>query len=406
MKDKRLYLETDNPSDSVLLDRGRVQALGVARPPNAARLDCRSGRIQPGFVNAHTHLYSGLAPLGMPEPESPPRNFVEILERVWWRLDRALDERSLRAAARYYIAEALLRGTTTVVDHHESPHFIEGSLDVLANACEELGMRALLCYGATERNGGRREAERGLGECRRFIAANQREQVRALVGVHAAFTVSDDTIREAGALCRETRNVAHVHVAEDKADVDDALQRGYRGPLERLMELDALPPGSVLAHGVHLSEEQVERAAGERFWLVQNPRSNQGNRVGYPQALSASHRVALGTDGYPSDMLAEETALLDLSQARDEVEKKAARNRLEAGQGLLCERFGAIFGLPSEGTVADLIVIDETQTLPRHVIVDGRPVVRDGVLQTAEIDDVRDEARQEAERLWERMKRI
>src|SRR3989339_156222 len=128
-----------------------------------------------GLVNAHTHLYSGLAPLGMPveqgfSPAPPveqgfsPAPFLKILQRVWWRLDRALDDRSLRAAANLYVAEALLHGTTVVVDHHESPHFIEGSLDVLADACQSLGMRSLLCYGATERNGGREEALRGLEE--------------------------------------------------------------------------------------------------------------------------------------------------------------------------------------------------------------------------------------------------
>ena len=136
-----------------------------------------------GFVNAHTHVYSGLAPFGMPAPAERPGNFVQILERVWWRLDRALDAASLRAAARWYVAEALLRGTTMLVDHHESPNFIEGSLDVIADACASLGMRALLCYGATERNGGREEARRGLAECARFVRENQRPHIRGLIGL-------------------------------------------------------------------------------------------------------------------------------------------------------------------------------------------------------------------------------
>ena len=134
----------------------------------------------------------------------------------------AIDEASLRAAARLYVAEALLHGTTTLVDHHESPRLIEGSLDVLADACHELGARALLCYGATERNGGRDEASRGLTECRRFIETNSRPLVRGVVGLHASFTVSDETLREAAALCRELDSVVHVHLAEDRADVEDA----------------------------------------------------------------------------------------------------------------------------------------------------------------------------------------
>ncbi len=147
-----------------------------------------------GFVNAHTHLYSGLAPLGMPAPDRAPENFPEILERIWWRLDRALDARALRASARYYVAHALRLGTVALIDHHESPAFIEGSLDVLADACQALGMPALLCFGATERNGGREEARRGLAECRRFIRENRRPLVRGHVGLHASFTVSDENV--------------------------------------------------------------------------------------------------------------------------------------------------------------------------------------------------------------------
>ena len=107
-----------------------------------------------GRVNAHTHLYSGLAPYGLPPPAVAPTTFVEILERVWWRLDRALDAPTLAAAAELYVAEAVVAGTAGLIDHHESPEFIDGSLDVLADACARFGMPAVLCYGATERNRG------------------------------------------------------------------------------------------------------------------------------------------------------------------------------------------------------------------------------------------------------------
>jgi len=271
---------------SVAIVAGRVAA---AAPKGAARLACADGEIEPGAVCAHTHLYSGLARYGMPPPVSPPANFLEILQKVWWRLDRALDGKSLSAAARDYVARALLAGTTTLVDHHESPNLIEGSLAILADACEELGVRALVCYGASERNFGREEARRGLAECRRVAAS---PLVRGLVGLHASFTVSDETAREAGALARELNTVVHVHVAEDQADVDDARRRGYPGPLERLLSFDALPPGSILAHGVRLNRDEVRRAADAGCWFVQNPRSNEGNRVGYAGALSAAKRAS------------------------------------------------------------------------------------------------------------------
>jgi cytosine/adenosine deaminase-related metal-dependent hydrolase len=327
-------------------------------------------------VNAHTHLYSGLAPLGMPAPTPPPANFLEILERVWWRLDLALDERSLRAAARYYVAEARSAGTRVLVDHHESPSFVEGSLDVLADACEELGMAAALCYGATERNGGADEARRGLAECRRFHRANRRPRIRALVGLHASFTVSDGTIRTAGDLCRELGTVLHVHVAEDEADVRDAHDRGYAGPLERLLRLDALPSGSILAHGVHLSPEQVREAAARGLWLVQNPRSNRGNRVGYPRALGESGRVALGTDGYPSSMRDEAAVLREEAVAHGEDPAKIDA-RLAGGAEL------------ARGLFDTAILEDEPDPL-------------DPALLAA----IREEAASEAPRLWKTMTTI
>jgi cytosine/adenosine deaminase-related metal-dependent hydrolase len=292
------------------------------------------------FVNAHTHLYSGLAPLGMPEPAVAPADFVDILQRVWWRLDRALDEPALRAAARFYVAAARRAGTAVLIDHHESPGFIEGSLDVLADACEEFGVAAVLCYGATERNGGAGEARRGLAECRRFIESNRRPLVAGVVGLHATFTVSDDTIRAAGELCRELGTVLHVHLAEDIADVQHARRLGYEGPLERLLSLDALPSGSILAHGVHLTSEQVWTAAEAGCWLVQNPRSNEHNRVGYPRALRDTRRVALGTDGFESDMPAE-VAALDRIAAREGEAAGVAAARLAAGWRLAEERLGA-----------------------------------------------------------------
>ena len=243
------------------------------------------------MINAHTHIYAAVMRFAPQRPRREPRNFREILEQIWWPLDRTIDESSLRAAARLYVAEARQLGTTMLIDHHESPNFIEGSLDVLADVCEELGMRALLCYGATERNDGRDEARRGLAECRRFITTNRRKLVRGAVGLHAAFTVSDETIAEAGALCRELDVPLHVHVAEDAIDVD-----GFH----RLRP--ALVPGSILAHGVHLTEAEVRECDALGAWLVHCPRSNRANGVGEARNLRFSKRVLLGTDGFPSDM--------------------------------------------------------------------------------------------------------
>lgn len=370
-------------------------------------------RTRPGEVNAHTHIYSGLAPLGMPAPPRVPSDFRDILGLVWWKLDRALDEASLRASARYYAAHALLHGTTTLVDHHESPQFIEGSLDVIADACQDLGMRVALCYGVTERNGGADEARRGLAECERFSRSNKRPLVRALVGLHASFTVSDETVAEAGELCSRLGVPLHVHVAEDDCDVQDARERGYAGPMERLLELGALPPGSVLAHGVHQDPEQVRGAGRRGCWWVQNPRSNHANAVGYARSLDAAERVALGTDGFESDMQAELEALRMLAARGEphlpdsgEPELTEAADlrlgrRLEAGRDLAAALFGPDFGAAPDQIEVEGLPDGGRRVL--NVVVAGRTVVEDGRLVSGDLAGIEAQAREAAARLWQRM---
>ena len=390
-----LIIGPDRSGRSVTIVDGRVAATA---PAGLAALACPQGEIAPGAVCAHTHLYSALASYGMPPPDPPPQDFMQILERIWWRLDRAIDAETLRAGARDYVARALLAGTTTLIDHHESPNLIEGSLAILAEVCHQLGIRALLCYGASERNFGRAEARRGLAECGRLDPS---PLVRGLVGLHASFTVCDDTVREAGDLARELDTVVHVHVAEDRADVDDARRRGAAGPLERLLSLGALMPGSILAHGVHLSAEQVRRADSAGCWFVHNPRSNEGNRVGYAGALSASSRVALGADGWNADMAVEEAALLRLAEQHHDV---GVGGRLAAGHRLVAERFGGVAQALAPGALGDVVVREDGKV--RHVVVGGRQVVNDGVLVTADMDIITDAARIEADRLWTRLASI
>ncbi len=397
-----LWLDRGAHGTSWLVEKDRLAAASHA-PPGATRIDCafEGAELRPGAVNAHTHLYSGLAPLSMPPPKRKPKSFVEILELVWWKLDRALDEASLRASARYYLAEALLAGTTALVDHHESPNFIEGSLDVLADAAQELGARLLVTYGATERNGGREEGRRGLAECARFLRANRRPLVGGLVGLHASFTVSDETVREAGALAKQLGVPVHVHVAEDKADVEDAKKRGFAGPLERLLELKALPAGSVLAHGVWLDEAQVKRADAAGLWLVQNPRSNEGNAVGYPKALKASTHVALGTDGWAAKMPEERAALFRLGTANGE-EAAVLEDRADGGWSLINWLTRQHTGAVEPDATAD-VVAGVPGEPPRQVVVGGRAGVVDGELGTGDLDEIRAHAKEQAARLWKRL---
>jgi cytosine/adenosine deaminase-related metal-dependent hydrolase len=401
-----LFFSKDQNGQSLLTQGARVLGFGPeAKAENGLELDCTGAVIKTGRVNAHTHVYSGLAPFGIPAPEPEPENFVQILERLWWRLDRALDRDSFRASARYYAAESLLRGCTAIIDHHESPNLIEGSLDILADACQELGLRAVICFGATERNFGREEARRGLAECERFIRSNTRPLVKGVVALHASFTVSDETIKEAGDLCRELGTIMHVHMAEDGADVVDAKQRGYEGPLERLEALDALPKGSILAHGVFLTEAQVRRVGERGCWMVHNPRSNHGNKVGYSRYLGASELVGLGTDGYPSDLAEEREVLYRLGAEHGE-SREVLERRTRGGYAMLEGFFEGPFAPLAEGSVADVVAMDMVDGSPRarHACVDGRLVVQDGKLLTADHPAIVAEAKEQSVRLFEKMR--
>ena len=249
----------------------------------------------PGMVCAHHHLYSALA-RGMPAPPRTPDSFLSILENVWWRLDAALDLDIIRWSAALGAAEALLNGTTAIIDHHESPNAIEGSLDVIAEACAMVGVRANLSYGVTDRwSAGTMSssvhpsspmtdaARRGLAENERFLRAGG----RGMVGVHAAFTCSDETLDAAAGLARDLGVGIHIHVAEG---VDD-VAAGAR--LESLAADDWL-----IVHAVHLDRELPGT-------LAHNPRSNMNNAVGYADPVRRPNRVVLGTDGIGADMLEE-----------------------------------------------------------------------------------------------------
>jgi len=252
------------------------------------------GTQTPGLVCGHHHLYSTLA-RGMPAPPATPHTFGEILEQIWWRLDAALDLDMLRASARLGAMEAVLSGTTAIIDHHESPNAIEGSLDVIAEACEEVGVRVITAYGVTDRHGAD-GARRGLLENERFVRAGG----AGMVGIHAAFTCTSETLDAAAGLATDLGVGVHVHVAEGPED----HAAGAR--LETLAQDDWL-----LVHCVGLDRDLPGT-------IAHNPRSNMNNHVGYARPATRPNPVVLGTDGIGADML-EEFRLAYVAHRADDV---------------------------------------------------------------------------------------
>ena len=251
------------------------------RARNAATMSELVARVTPGLVCAHHHIYSALA-RGMPAPPQTPRSFRQILEQIWWRLDCALDLEMLAWSARLAALEALESGTTAIIDHHESPNAIEGSLSVIADACAEVGVRVVCAYGVTDRHGPD-GASRGLEENRRFLAGGG----RGLVGIHAAFTCSDATLEAAAGLAQELDTGVHIHVCEGTDDADAPARL-------RSLATDRW----LLAHGVHLPTDH-----GLPGTILHNPFSNLNNSVGYANPARFANPVALGTDGIGADMV-------------------------------------------------------------------------------------------------------
>jgi putative selenium metabolism protein SsnA len=409
------------------IDGTRVTAVD-ADLVGAQRLDCSGCLVIPGNVCAHTHLYSALA-RGMPYRLAPPRTFVDILRRVWWRLDRALDPTTIRASALAGGMEALLAGTTTLIDHHASPGAVDGSLGIVADALAELGIRSMLCYETSDRDGPA-VARAGIAENARYLAevgSGARPLSRGMVGAHASFTLSDETLEACAGLARERAVGLHIHVAEDAADERDAEARFGVRVGTRLAAAGALDRRSLLAHAVHLDTGEIGAVIDAGATVVHNARSNMNNAVGRAPLTALGDRVALGTDGIGADMFEEGRAAY-FRRREEDVETSMAwpLDRLTESARVAGDAFGEpLLGRLVPGAPADVVVLRYPPVTPvdpatlaahwlfgigaasvRDVIVAGVVVVRDGRPVRVDADALAAEARDGATHLWRRLDEI
>jgi len=406
------------------IQSGHVIAVGKGLTPEPGeQVEDLAGRlVLPGLVNAHTHLYSALA-RGMSGPQEAPKNFLEILQKIWWKLDRALDEESIYYSALIGAIEAVKAGATTLVDHHASPNYISGSLKIIREALEQIGVRGVLCYEVTDRNGAAgREA--GLRENQNFLENQTNSQFGALVGAHASFTLSDHSLRACAELAQQNNCGVHIHLAEDGCDAEISRRDFGRGDIvNRLAEAGMLSEKTILAHGIYLSEDDLKIIKSRRCWLMHNARSNMNNSVGYAPVQHFGERVSLGTDGFPTDMF--EEARLAFFKGRDAKNGLGPADYLKflsAGHQLCAELFGAPFGKIEPGAVADLIILDYPSPTPltkenlaghvlfgmkadhvAEVMIAGKFVLRNKTLIGIEIENIYQKSREVAAKLWKRL---
>ena len=377
--------------------------------------------LMPGLVCAHTHLYSSLA-RGMPGPERAPRTFLEILQNVWWKLDRALDAETVYVSALAGALEAARCGVTTVIDHHASPNAIDGSLLLVKKALAEIGLRGILCYETSDRDGVERR-DQGLAENENFLEAHGSDEMyRGLAGGHASFTLSDESLRKLGDLAGRFDAGVHIHLAESDADPQITEANFGRRILERFETFGILRRKSLLAHCIHLTPDDFAKLRASGAWLIHNPRSNMNNRVGHAPLGEFGVRIALGTDGFPPDMFEELRAAYFRNQEAEGGAGLEPVRLLESGQQLLSEIFTKQFGILQKGAPADLVVVEyvpptpiTSENLPSHILfgfrssmvesvmVNGRWVLQKRRFPALNETEILCRAQESARKLWSAM---
>ncbi len=430
------------PHGALYIQDERIADLGpsvelAARYPDAERLDAGGRLVMPGIVCAHTHFYGAFA-RGMALPGEPPSNFAEILEKLWWRLDRALWPEDVYVSTLVCLVDALRHGTTTLIDHHASQNHILGSLDRIAQAVDEAGLRACLCYEVTDRDG-RKAAMEGIAENSRFIRQAQNRQregdqrIAATFGLHASMTLSDETLQVCVDAAESLGVGFHLHVAEGKADVRETLRLSGLRVVEHLEQAGILGPSTLAAHCVHVDRIETEILLDTGTMVVHNPRSNMNNAVGtadVPWMLKIGIPVGLGNDGFSNNMFTEmSTAYLVQKQAQgdprtlpaDQVVRMAWDHNARIARTFF-PGLGPRFGELAKGAPADIILVDydpptplTASNLPWHIlfgldgtgvdttIVAGRVVLRHGQLLTLDEGAIMARARELAGKLWQRI---
>lgn len=413
-----------NPDGTIgLVERG---SHGLAEAGEV--IDAQARLLMPALINCHTHLYSTLA-RGISLPGRPPKNFPEILKKLWWRLDRALNEEDVYYSALVGLIDSAKCGVGTLVDHHSSPNACIGSLDRVEQAFREVGLRGVLCYETSDRNGPASALE-GIRENVRFIERCRRtgDLVSASFGLHASFTLTDVTIRRCVEANESLRAGFHVHVAEDRCDVQDARRRYRKSPVRRLCDLGVLDDRALAAHCVHVTNADIATLARHRINVVHNPQSNCNNAVGAAKLLELMSQkvlVGLGSDGYSPRIWEEFKTAFHVQKlcARDPrvAYAEAYAVALLNNRTIAKKIWGLDIGRVETGAKADLILVDYFPPTPLHagnlfghvlfgianapvdsLIVNGRFVLRDKKCVAVDERAVAEKAAAQARAVWKR----
>lgn len=377
----------------------------------ATTVDCTGQYITKSFACGHHHVYSALA-RGMGAPAKNPEDFNEILQYIWWTLDKALDSETIYYSALVTAIACAKSGVTFVIDHHASPFAVERSLGIIAKAFDEVGVGHLLCYEISDRDG-KEIAVKGLEETAGYLSDHQ-----GLVGLHASFTLGDESIRQAVQLARQAETGLHVHIAEALSDQEHCIQTHGKRVIERFADAGVLDfAKTILVHCLHLNQSERQLIAGSPAWVVQNMESNLNNGVGFFNSKGLGNRIMFGTDGMHSDMLQSAKSAFFAGHNYDNIDYPETYRRFRNAHHYLSEN-----NFTGDGE-NNLVILDYNSPTPfntsnflghflfgiesrhvRHVISQGKMIVQDRVIQTVDEQKILEESRRQAARLWEKMR--
>lgn len=367
---------------AVLVEGDEIRAVGQAAEmgaafPLAQRLDAAGQLIMPGQICAHTHFYGAFA-RGLYIPGDPPRDFPEILRRLWWTLDKALDADGVSLSALVCLVDAIRHGTTTLIDHHASPNVIAGSLDLIADAVIQSGLRACLCYEVTDRDGPAK-AQAGIEENVRFLR-RMREQrpetgdrrLAATFGLHASLTLSDETLAACVDAAAGLNTGFHIHAAEGMADQNDSLSKYGQRTIDRLASRGILGPQTIVAHAIAIDAWEMGLLRETGVWVSHQPRSNMNNAVGVadvPAMLRGGVKVVLGNDGFSNNMFTEMKTAYLLHKVWRGDPRVATGNEIAQmawtnNAALARQFFPKPIGELTPGAYADIILLDYVPITP------------------------------------------
>ena len=417
---------------AVLIDGKVIQKVGTTQElrkeyPDAEYIDAKGGVIMPALINTHEHIYSAMA-RGLSINGYNPDGFLDILDGMWWTIDRHLTLEQVRQSAMATYIDCIKNGVTTVFDHHASYGSVKDSLFTIQDAARELGVRTCLCYEVSDRDGTQKMRE-GVQENAAFIKAALAEEddmSAGMMGLHASFTLSDDTL-EYCAANKPSEAGYHIHVAEGIEDLYDSLKKYGKRIIDRLMDLNILGPKTITAHCIYVNEHEMDVLKHTDTMVVHNPESNMGNACGCPPTMEIFRHgilTGLGTDGYTHDMLESYKVanvlhkhhLCNPNAAWAEVPEMLFRNNARIAN----RYFRKPLGVLKAGAAADVIVAAYNPLTPMNgdncnghilfgmsghdvttTVCNGKVLMKDRVLTVVDEEKAMADCRAQAEKLWQ-----